>query len=183
MDHYINIKVLPDPEFEATVLMNALYAKCHRVIGQLGEGQVGVSFPHHKKNLGDVLRLHGNQENLKQIMGENWLKGLSDYTQVSEVKSVPESVQYRTVQRIQKKSPYNKRKRAVAKGWCTEAEAAEKFKDDSHKLLDLPYAQIKSLSTQNMIRIFIQHGELLSSSVVGVFSSYGLSKTATIPWF
>ena len=183
MDYYINFKVLPDPEFEVTVLLNALYAKCHRVIGQLGEGQVGVSFPNHKKTLGDNLRLHGSKEKLSQLMAVNWLKGLGDYTQVSEILAVPNGAQYRTVGRKQKKSPQNKRKRAIAKGWCTATEAEEKFKDDLHEPLTLPYAQIKSLSTQNSIRVFIEHGELQENPVKGTYSSYGLSQTATIPWF
>jgi len=183
MNHYIDIKVLPDPEFTTTILINAVYAKCHRVLGQLAQGEGGVSFPHHKKTLGDTLRLHGSQERLKKIMADNWLKALADYTQESDVLSVPESVQYRTVQRIQKKSPHNKRKRAIAKGWRTEVEAEKIFKDDDQEVLTHPYAQLKSLSTGSSMRIFIKHGDILDKSVSGGFSTYGLSKIATIPWF
>ncbi len=183
MDYYIDIKVLPDPEFTTPVLLNALYAKCHRIIGQEGNGEVGVSFPHHKKTLGDLLRLHGSQNQLTQLMEKNWLKGLGDYTHKSNILPIPSSVQYRTVARIQKKSPHNKRKRVIAKGWCTEAEALEKFKNEEQIELKLPYAQLKSLSKKTTIRLFIQHGELMKNSMTGKFSSYGLSRTATIPWF
>ncbi len=140
MNHYIDIKVLPDPEFEATVLMNALYAKCHRVLGKVANGEVGVSFPQYKKNLGVVLRLHGSKDKLEQLMEERWLKGLTDYTQVSDILTVPDKAQYRVVARIQTKSPENKRKRSIRKGWLTQEEAEEKIKDNDQYKLNLPFA-------------------------------------------
>ena len=38
MDHYIEIRVLPDPEFSEEMLMSALVAKLHRALGQRGQG-------------------------------------------------------------------------------------------------------------------------------------------------
>lgn len=48
---------------------------------------------------------------------------------------------------------------------------------------DLPWLNLRSLSTGQSFRLFIRHGELLSAPVVGMFSTYGLSATATVPWF
>ncbi len=183
MDHYIDITVLPDPEFKATVLMNALYAKCHRVLGQVAEGSVGVSFPLHKKTLGEILRLHGSQEQLKAVMSSNWLKGLRDYTSVSAVQAIPATVEYRTVARMSCKSPENKRKRSVKKGWLTPEEAKNLIKDDEDFMLELPFAQLTSLSNKNIYKIFIRHGNLTTTPVAGLYNAYGLSKTATVPWF
>jgi len=45
MDHYLEIRVLPDPEFSSEMLMAALFAKLHRVLGARGQGDIGVSFP------------------------------------------------------------------------------------------------------------------------------------------
>ncbi len=59
MDHYIEIRVLPDPEFSEEMLMAALMAKLHRALGQRGKGDIGVSFPAHGIKPGAVLRLHG----------------------------------------------------------------------------------------------------------------------------
>lgn len=42
---------------------------------------------------------------------------------------------------------------------------------------------MKSLSSQQQFKLFIRHGDLLKEPVKGEFSSYGLSATATIPWF
>mgnify|MGYP006181540093 FL=1 len=41
MDHYLDIRVLPDPEFGQVELLNALYAKLHRVLPSLTQGRVG----------------------------------------------------------------------------------------------------------------------------------------------
>ena len=32
MDHYLDIRLLPDPEFPAPLLMNALFTKLHRAL-------------------------------------------------------------------------------------------------------------------------------------------------------
>lgn len=45
MDHYFDLRVLPDPEFNTEMLMAALFAKLHRALGARGKGDIGVSFP------------------------------------------------------------------------------------------------------------------------------------------
>ena len=57
MDHYIDIRVQPDPEFTASQLLNALFAKLHRALGQVADGKIGISFPQVGKTLGECLRL------------------------------------------------------------------------------------------------------------------------------
>ena len=183
MTHYIEIIVLPDPEFKESVLMNALYSKLHRAIGQIALGKVGLSFPNHQKTLGDKIRLHGSSATLEPFTTNEWLKGLRDYTQVTATKPIPENTQHRTVQRVQVKSAHNKRKRSVAKGWLTEEQAFEEIPDGTQKRLTLPFAQLRSLSNDNSMRIYIKHGELTNQPKAGEFSSYGLSAIATIPWF
>lgn len=183
MKHYLDITVLPDPEFSETTLMNALYSKCHRALGKNAGGEIGVSFPRHKKTLGPLLRLHGTNEKLDFLMSTHWLKGLSDYTVVTNVQSVPEFVEHRTVEHVRKKSAANKRKRSVSKGWLTAEEAEERIQDTGSHLLTLPFAQLFSLSNQNKYKVFIRHSELKVESRVGSFSSYGLSNVASVPWF
>ena len=68
--HYINITLLPDPEFSHAHLLGALVAKLHRVLVQGHTTDIGVSYPQHidqpltKRTLGAVLRLHGTLEAL-----------------------------------------------------------------------------------------------------------------------
>lgn len=91
MDHYIDIQVLPDPEFKATTLLNAVYSKLHRALVSLGRDDIGVSFPEAAKAPGSLLRLHSGKAGLENLMALGWLKALRDYTEVSAPAPVPEN--------------------------------------------------------------------------------------------
>lgn len=184
MDHYLEICVLPDPEFNAGMLMAALFAKLHRALGARGKGDIGVSFPQFATTPGACLRLHGSAPNLHALDALNWYKGLTDYCQLSTITPVPAVKGWRTVSRVQvKSSPQRLMRRSVRKGWLTEEQAQQRLATIPEQRTNLPYLSIKSLSTQQQFRVFIRHGELRPEPVAGMFSSYGLSKTATIPWF
>ncbi len=193
MDSYLNIRVLPDSSISAPSLLNNLFSRFHRTMARHYNGQVAVGFPHYgqngqkhyrQKTLGDVLRLFASKAVLEQLMGFHWLKGLRDHTQVGDIRPIPGAVQgYRTVSRVQKKSPQNMRKRSIAKGWLGERDAQNRIPDQRFKPLDLPYLQLQSLSNKQFMRIYVQLGELRDQPELGAFSSYGLSRTATIPWF
>ena len=181
MDHYIDIKVLSDPEFDTTTLMNALYSKLHRVLATTDEGKVGVSFPHSKNTPGDLLRLHAELSVLEQLMDKGWLKGLSDYTHVAEIKVVPDQTQYIRVKRIQSKMTAARLRRAVKRGSMSVPEAETLLAQ--RKLLKKPFFQLQSSSTSRKFPLFIEQDELQPEAIKGTFSSYGLSDKATVPWF
>lgn len=184
MDHYIEIRVLPDPEFSEEMLMAALMAKLHRALGQRGKGDIGVSFPAHGIKPGAVLRLHGEHQGLSELESLAWRKGLNDYCLCTAIKAVPEVNQWRCVSRVQVKSSAPRlMRRSVKKGWITEEEAQQRIRTMEEARTDLPWLNLRSLSTGQSFRLFIRHGELLSAPVVGMFSTYGLSGTATVPWF
>ncbi|MGX5025787.1 type I-F CRISPR-associated endoribonuclease Cas6/Csy4 [Enterobacter asburiae] len=184
MDHYIEIRVLPDPEFSEEMLMAALVAKLHRALGQRGKGDIGVSFPAHGIKPGPVLRLHGQQQALSDLESRIWRNGLSDYCVASEIKPVPAVRQWRCVSRVQVKSSAQRlMRRSVKKGWLTEEEAQQRLQTMQEARTDLPWLNVRSLSTDQTFRLFIRHGELLSAPVAGTFTTYGLSATATVPWF
>lgn len=184
MDYHIDIKVLPDPEFSPSVLMNALFAKLHRALVESGHGKVGVSFPQAQKNLGDIIRLHGSQDALKRLMASGWLKGFTDYTSITAITAVPDTCRYRVVKRVQAKSSVERMyRRSVRKGWLTTEEAEARMNASKEQSLKLPFIQLKSHSSGQAFRLFIQQGKLLDSPGSGKFSVYGLSDLATIPWF
>lgn len=184
MTHYIEIKLLPDQEFSPGLLMNALFAKFHRALVEIGHGQVGVSFPQAHKTLGATIRLHGNQGVLERLMAIKWMKGLSDYTSATAITAVPESCKYRVVKRVQAKSSVERMyRRSVKKGWLSAEEAEAKMNTAKEQQLKLPYIQLKSGSTGQSFRLFIQQGKTLDAPVAGSFSAYALSDVATIPWF
>lgn len=184
MDHYLEIMVLPDPELSDTMLMNAVFSKLHRALVDVGYGEVGVSFPHQTKLLGDCLRLHGTKAALDRLMVIDWLRGLRDYIHMSGIQQVPETQQHQVTKRIQVKSSAERlRRRSVKKGWMTEEEAVQKIRLSSEKQSKLPFVQIKSNSNKEKFCLFIQQGPLQSIAVAGKFNNYGLSSTTTIPYF
>jgi len=186
VNYYINIQVLPSPEFSDTILMNELFNHLHKALVALGHGEIGVSFPDMNKTLGGLLRVHGYLSSLQRLMTKPWMGGLNDYIAVSEITIVPEGVSYRIVKRIQTKNSSERLiRRSVRKGWLTKEEATLKISDKGEKKLSLPYLRIKSHSTGKIFCLFVEHGPILSTpmSSTDTFTAYGLSPNKTIPWF
>lgn len=189
MDHYIDIRLRPDPDFAPVMLMGALYNKLHRALFDLQAADVGVSFPDHKhgvraRTLGDHLRLHGTQTRLQQLMRAGWLTGMRDHTQVSEVLTVPANAQHIRVARKQFNTGSESRAKRYAKRHnVSEEEARNIYAKVADKRIELPFVQVSSRSTQQRFSLFIEHGKPQAKPVSGSFNHYGLSPNATVPWF
>jgi CRISPR-associated endonuclease Csy4 len=183
MDHYIDIKLLPDAEIPATVLMNAIYAKLHKALCDIGSKVMGVSFPKYKVTLGNVLRIHSATSDLNNLQGINWLGGMNGYCNVSEITPIPADTQFRTVSRKQTTMSQAKLKRLVKRGSIPEDEIKQYKAKMFTKGLDNPYVELVSGSNGQKHRRYIEFGELLDNPVDGEFDQFGLSKTATVPWF
>lgn len=186
MDHYLDIRLLPDPEFAPQHLMNALFAGLHRILVQLGSDDIGISFPglgEGRSGLGNHLRLHGSTTALQRLMEQPWLRGLRDHAQVGEVSAVPISATQGAVRRVQaKSSPERLRRRQMKrKGWSAE-EARAAIPESAAETLKLPFLTIRSASTSQTFRLFIdQHP--IDQARPGKFNAYGLSTTASLPRF
>ena len=187
MDHYIDLALRPDPEFAAHQLMAALYAKLHRALVAADHGEIGVSFPdmdQRARRLGDHLRLHAGQADLLTLMQSGWLAGMRDHVDCTVPIPVPEQTKHRTVRRVQADSNPERLRRRLMRRHHIDADLAhERIPDHAATLLSLPFVQMRSSSTGQHFRLFIEHGTLQSTPSVGTFSAYGLSSTATIPWF
>ena len=187
MDHYIDIKLLPDPEFPPTMLMNALFAKFHKGLIDHGGGDIGISFPEISqgtRTLGQRLRIHGNKDSLDRLMSLSWMQGIRDLVTTMPIQPVPDGAGYRVVRRVQaKSSPERLRRRLMARKGIGMEAARVAIPDCAAEILDLPFVEVTSRSTGHRFRVFIEHGKLKPTATSGAFSSYGLSATATVPWF
>ena len=63
-----------------------------------------------------------------------------------------------------------------------EETAAQQIPNEAERRLALPYLRIKSSSSDQQFLLFIQQRPEVHQQT-GDFNSYGLSSTATIPWF
>jgi CRISPR-associated endonuclease Csy4 len=186
MDHYLDIHLLPDPEFPAGQLMNALFAKLHRALVQLDSRSIGVSFPDARKGagLGQHLRLHGCMAALNDLLALPWLTGMRDHVKLGEPTPVPTDAKHCRVRRVQvDSSPERLRRRTMRRHGLSEEKARERIPDHAAKLLQLPYISLRSQSTGQPFRLFIEQGKPQPEPVVGSFNAYGLSQEATVPWF
>jgi len=185
MDAFSDLSLRPDPEFPEPQLMNALYAKLHRALAANHSDAIAVCFPRFAGfKLGGVLRLIGPSAALEKLMGGAWLQGMRDHLQISAVQALPTQLQHRKWQRIQcKSSPERVRRRQMKRHGISEAQARERVPDSAAEMLKAPFLQIASSSTGQRFRLFLKVGALQAQPETGSFNAYGLSQTATVPWF
>ena len=188
MDHYIEISLMPSPEFPAHILMSALYSRLHGTLANAGRNDVGVSFPQMGISgvggLGAIMRLHGLATTLVPWATPGWLSGLKDHCEHTSVLPIPDGSGFRTVSRVQAKSNVERlRRRQMRRHGLTEVEAREHVPESAEKTLSDPFVRITSSSTGQTFLLFVRHGPIRASPVYGAFTTYGLSRDATIPWF
>jgi CRISPR-associated endonuclease Csy4 len=187
MDHYIDIHLQPDPEFPPHQLMAALYTKLHRVFVQLQLDSVGVSFPGYQEkppSLGQALRLIGPEQNLASLIAQPWLQGMHDHVDVKGLANVPKDAEHRRLRRVQaKSSPARLRRRLMRRHGLSEDQARERIPDTTAKVLRLPFVTLRSTSSGQAFPLFLQLGPPVPTAQMGVFNAYGLSSTATTPFF
>ena len=192
MDHFVDIHLLPDPELPAHVLMGALYAKVHRALVKGGEGDAGgiaISFPGYSDrpgaiSLGRSMRLLGSAQGLQTLASTGWLGSLRDQVNAKQTAAVPTTVMHRSLRRVQaKSSPERLRRRLIKRHGIDEAEARNRIPESATEMLTLPFLQMRSASTGQSFRLFLSLGPAQATAESGSFNAYGLSTTATIPWF
>ena len=110
---------------------------------------------------------------------------MRDHTAVTGIAEVPAHAKARVVRRVHEKSSLERQRRRVVKRKGVSAEQARELLPDSVtiKPLKLPYVTVSSRSTDQKFRLFIEHLAVQEHAVTGTFNAYGLSPTATVPWF
>ena len=117
-------------------------------------------------------------------MALNWIAGMQDHTEVGAIFAIPTDAKSRVVRRVQAKSnPERARRRLIKRKGTTPEQARLAIPDDAAETLRLPYVVLASQSTGQHFRLFIEHMPIRRETVAGKFSAYGLSPTATVPWF
>ena len=183
MDSYIEITIKPDAEMPLNWLLNAIYTKLHKVLVDARSTDLGVSFPKAKVTLGDTLRLHGQAATLERFSSSGWLGGMAGYCKFSQLLPVPDTAQHRTVSRKQSTMTQSKLNRLIKRGSISQEQVKEYRTKMFTKGLDNPYVELVSGSNGQKHRRYIEFGPLLANPTEGAFDQFGLSKTATVPWF
>jgi CRISPR-associated endonuclease Csy4 len=182
---YVDLQLRHDLDFSIHHLMSALYAKFHRALAVGKHTTIGVCFPKFREGasgLGDIVRLIGPSSDLEKLMHSQWLEGMQDHTQVSDIKPVPANAKARALRRVQTKSnPERLRRRQMKRHGLSHEQVLERI-PNAAVLTDLPFVSLSSASTQQKFRLFLRL-DSADAVVPGTFNAYGLSATATLPWF
>lgn len=185
--HYVDLRVIPDPETGTAQLLGGLYDRLHLALVQQRLDSIGVSFPGYSLSprvLGNVLRLHGSEGDLQGLLQMDWLKGMRDHVRRTEIAAVPPGSPHRTVQRRQFKTNVDRlRRRRMRRKGETEQQAIETIPGTVERHPNLPYVHLHSRSTGQPFCLFILLGPLCPEAVPGPFNSHGLSGVTTVPWF
>lgn len=196
MQYYLDITLLPDEEIGMHIIWGKLYQQLHLALVELnagGSGNIGFSFPEYhskQRRLGRKVRIFSlTQAQLVQLDAQKWLERLSDYCHISSIRPVPENTQYAIFSRKQCASNPQRlaRRRAKRKGETLE-QALMHFSNLEGEFSALPFVAMESLSTastaqeRHRFKLFIEQ-QRVALPQQGVFNCYGLSQTATVPWF
>lgn len=190
MDAYLEWQVRPDPEVLPPEVLSQAMQRLHQQLTRSGERRVGVSFPEHaassfRCSLGHRMRLHGPVEALEALDGGQWLGPARDHLSGGVLQALPAALLgHRVVSRMQAKSNVDRlRRRQMKRKGLTHDEAVAAIPDHARETLQLPYVELRSASTGQPFPLFIRHAPVQAWPVAGEFGAYGLSPTATVPWF
>ena len=187
MKYYLDITLLPDTEISFGFLWEKVYQQVHIALAE-NKSAIAVSFPEYDDKtfpLGNKLRLFAStQSQLQQLDIGKWLNRLTDYCHYTSIKEAPQSVNtFVRFKRVQFDTNIERlaRRRAKRKGESFE-QAMKHFFGFKGQESKLPFINMTSLSKNERFRLFIKK-EIIDQATTGEFNCYGLSKTATVPWF
>ena len=199
MKYYQEITLIDQAEISSYFIWSKLYTQLHIALAEIKDTNdkvnIGVSFPQYifeekiegkkaKVNMGKKLRLFAqNEADLKKLDLKKWLDRLTDYVHITSIREVPENVKgYAIYKRKQVKTNATRLARhRVKRGDIGFDEALARY-SNVVTTTDLPFVQMKSLTSDQMFKLFIEKKNA-NQSETQVFSTYGLSSESSVPEF
>lgn len=195
MNHYIELTIVPNEEIPIYDIWPRLFTQVHLALVEIKDSNnqvpIGVSFPQYKiekvggKNmycLGSKVRLFANSaEELQKLNLDKWLEKLTDYIHIKTAKPVKNVDFYLTVGRYRPQANAEKLARRYARRHhISYDDALKRLEGFKQRLEDYPYIQLKSLSGNREFSLCIKQSTVKEPHN-GLFSTYGLSATSTVP--
>ncbi|TCM66645.1 CRISPR-associated endonuclease Csy4 [Acinetobacter calcoaceticus] len=196
MKHYIEVTLVESDDFSPYELWSRLIAQMHLALVEVkdhdNQVNIGASFPQYRFNsergigfLGSKLRIFAETEaELKNLKLQKWLDRLTDYVHITSIREVPQDkiTGYVCFQRKQIKTNAERLARHRVKRGDIDFDEALKRYQNVVTTTDLPYIQMKSLTSDKSFKLFIEKKNSEKNSVQK-FSTYGLSASACVPEF
>ena len=199
MKYYQEITLIDQAEISSYFIWSKLYTQLHIALAEIKDTNdkvnIGVSFPQYifeekiedkkaKINMGKKLRLFAQDEaDLKKLDLKKWLDRLTDYVHITSIREVPENIKsYAIYKRKQVKTNAERLARhRVKRGDIGFDEALARY-SNVVTTTELPFIQMKSLTSDQMFKLFIEKRSI-EQSKSQVFSTYGLSSESSVPEF
>ena len=200
MKFYQEITLIDQAEISLYFIWSKLYTQLHIGLAEIKDVNekvnIGISFPKYiyeqgnetkksKVHLGDKLRIFAEtQADLEKLNIHKWLERLTDYLHIISIREVPETkiTGYATYSRKQIKTNAERLARhRVKRGDIGFDEALARY-SNVVTTTDLPYIQMKSLTSDKSFKLFIEKKNA-NQSENQVFSTYGLSSESSVPEF
>lgn len=196
MKYYIEVTLMKNDDFSPYELWSRIYTQLHIAFAEIKDANnkvnIGLSFPQYRFNaekgigfLGEKIRLFAEtQADLEKLNIQKWLEHLTDYLHITSVREVPEAKisGYAIYSRKQVKTNAERLARhRVKRGDIGFDEALARY-SNVVTTTDLPYIQMKSLTSDKSFKLFIEKKPATKSETL-VFSTYGLSSVSTVPEF
>lgn len=199
MEYFQEITLIDQTEISPYFIWSKLYSQLHLALVELKDSEnqveIGVSFPQYvfeqekskkfKVNLGKRIRLFsGTEEALKTLSIQKWLDRLTDYVHITSIREVPQEkiTGYACFQRKQVKTNAERLARHRVKRGDIDFDEALRRYQNVITSTDLPYVQMKSLTSDKSFKLFIEK-KIVEKSSLQKFSTYGLSAAASVPEF
>ena len=191
MNYYQDITLIPDGEVSLSFLWTKVFTQLHLALAeeQRREGMVktALAFPAYQdKELGNKIRILAfSAEQLERLRLEQMLGRLSDYVHSTKIRKISESqiTGYSIYSRYQPDEPVERKvRRYVRRHEGVSYEDALQLLSRRKETYDLPFIQMKSLSSSQRFSLFIKKTPCQMEQE-GTLNSYGLSDTASVPEF
>ena len=203
MKHYIELTLISNLEMGLYQLWSSLYTQVHLALVSVkdanGQVPIGVNFPEYRQGklqvmLGAKLRIFAHTEvELTQLNLAKWLDRLSDYVHISSTKAVPTTAHQQVIvrrvhppasvdalaRRYAKRSAAGKHGAQAVSSVDEARQRLQHYPDTLHQLAFIP---LKSLSTGGDFNLVLRQATV-DAVQAGLFSTYGLSDGATLPYW
>ncbi len=195
MKYYLEITLIDTASIKHYELWAKVYSQLHLALVEMQDAQgkvpVGVSFPEYRYQestggyLGSKLRVFApNETTLQNLNLAQWLSRLADYIHYTGIREVPigKIAGYSLYSRLHIKGSIDNLARRYAKRHAISLEQARKQYQEKSYNTNLPYIQLKSLTTKQAFHLFIAK-QASKELVQNKFGTYGLDSLSTVPEF
>ncbi len=196
MKYYLEITITENKTLNLYALWSHLYTQLHLALVEIKDVdekvRIGFSFPEYRYDadanigfLGAKCRLFAPDEAiLTQLAISKWLDKLSEYVHITAISAVPAIVKgYAVYQKLGlKTNPQRQARRLAKRKNLSFDQALEMYADFEPAKCNFPYVQLKSLSSQQSFRLIIRKRQETGLKS-GMFNTYGLSSSITVPEF